>query len=393
MKILFITSNSALFSLDSGGAMRNNLFVGALSQIGHVDVISFNQKDLVSNVNNCNVIYSEFVEEEHSRWELLRTWLAMTIKPTDPYSYYKVNKKRAEIVNHFVQDSHYDLIACRYIDTATSCGLWKYGDRLVIDMDDHPVNKLKFLLPLVKFPVVKWKKLYEIKRMRKMVEKKLDSVACSFYSNMMEKPSSKSIYLHNTITFDEAVADVNATMNPVILYVGSFYHLPSKYGIFHFTNNIFPLIKERIPNAKLRIVGKGEKEWIDSLNKEDGVEAVGFVEDLVSEYKKARVVVVPIYQGTGTCVKFVEGLMMNRPVVSTPVGVRGFEEICKDGRHFMLAKSDEEFAEKTVELLSSLTTSQTIAKAGYEIAKKNFSQERFYEIVIEALSRVTTFLT
>ena len=56
MKILFITSNSALFSLDSGGAMRNNLFVGALSQIGHVDVISFNQKDLVSNVNNCNVI-------------------------------------------------------------------------------------------------------------------------------------------------------------------------------------------------------------------------------------------------------------------------------------------------------------------------------------------------
>jgi len=123
------------------------------------------------------------------------------------------------------------------------------------------------------------------------------------------------------------------------------------------------------------------------------VEAVGFVEDLVSEYKKARVVVVPIYQGTGTCVKFVEGLMMNRPVVSTPVGVRGFEEICKDGKHYMLAKSDEEFSGKTVELLSSLTTSQTIAKAGYEIAKKNFSQERFYEIVIEALSRVTTFLT
>lgn len=385
MNILFITCDSSLFNVDSGGAMRNNLFVGALSQIGHVDVISFNQKDLVSNIKNCDVIYSEFVEEEHRSWEFLRTWLSMAIKPTDPYSYYKVNKKRADVVNHFVQNSHYDLIACRYVDTVASCGLWKYRDRLVVDMDDHPVNKLKFLLPLVKFPVVKWKKQYEIKRMGKMVEKMLDSVACSFYSNILEKPASKSIYLHNAITFDEALADVNTTMDPVVLYVGSFYHFPSKNGIYHFVDNIFPLIRGRIPTAKLRIVGKGDKEWIDSLNKKEGVEAVGFVEDLVSEYKKARVVVVPIYQGTGTCVKFVEGLMMNRPVVSTPVGARGFEEICKDGQHYMLANSDEEFAGKTVELLSSLSTSQAIAKAGYVIAKKNFSQERFYEIVTEAL--------
>lgn len=90
-------------------------------------------------------------------------------------------------------------------------------------------------------------------------------------------------------------------------------------------------------------------------------------------------------QGTGTCIKFVEALMMNRPVVATPVGSRGFEETCQDGKHYMLAKSDEEFADKTIELLTSLSTSQIMAKAGCEVANKYYSQERFYEIVSESL--------
>lgn len=309
----------------------------------------------------------------------------MTIKPKDPYSYYKLNEKKASIIDHFVRDVNYDIIACRFVNNAISCGLLKYKERLVIDMDDHPANKLSFLIPTIKQPVIRWKKKFEAKRIRYMVEKMLDSVACSFYPNISEKPSSHSVYLHNTINFIEDIPDVNASMEPRILYVGALYYYPSLYGIVHFAEHIFPLIRKRTPNVKLRIVGKGTDEWITRLNKQEGVEAIGYVEDIISEYKQARVVIVPIYQGTGTCIKFVEALMMNRPVVSTPIGARGFEETCQDGKHFMLAKNDEEFADKTIELLNSLSTSQIIAKAGREVANKKYSQERFYEIVSEFL--------
>ena len=47
-------------------------------------------------------------------------------------------------------------------------------------------------------------------------------------------------------------------------------------------------------------------------------------------------------------VKFVEALFMNRPIVSTPVGARGFGEHVKNGEHFMLAVDDKEFTEKTI---------------------------------------------
>lgn len=55
----------------------------------------------------------------------------------------------------------------------------------------------------------------------------------------------------------------------------------------------------------------------------------------------------------------------------------------------MLAKNDEEFANKTIELLSSFSRSIEMAKKGYEIAKKNYSQERFFEIVKQSLKTYT----
>lgn len=389
MKILFVASKCKIFEIDAGGAMRNKLFVEALSKIGHVDVISFRQDSLVSSIENCDVIYSEEIEEVHSRFEFVRTWLSIALKPNNPYSYYKVNKRKASIINRIVKEKGYDLIACRYVDNAVICGLLRYKDRLIIDMDDHPANMLKFYITQIELPVVRWKKKCEIKRIGKMVGILLDSVACSYYSNLWEKPSGRSVYLHNTVTINRTIPDLEALMEPRLLYVGALAYFPSCHGVFYFVDNVFPLIRARIPKVKFRIVGKGEADLITKLNEYEGVEAVGYVEDIASEYRNARVVVIPIYYGTGTCVKFVEGLMMNRPVVSTPVGARGSEDICRDGEHFMLAKNDEEFANKTIELLSSFSKSLEMAKKGYEIAKKNYSKERFYEIVKQSLKTYT----
>lgn len=74
-RILFIANDCDLFRQTSGGAVRNNLFVRVLSQIGHVDIISFHQTESVPNIDNCNVVHSEIVREStHIGWrEFLRT--------------------------------------------------------------------------------------------------------------------------------------------------------------------------------------------------------------------------------------------------------------------------------------------------------------------------------
>ena len=49
-KILLVNMiNEDVFNTFSGGGLRSNLFIKALSEIGDVDVICFSKNDLVSN--------------------------------------------------------------------------------------------------------------------------------------------------------------------------------------------------------------------------------------------------------------------------------------------------------------------------------------------------------
>lgn len=387
-EILFVANECRLFHISSGGDLRNNLFAEALSKIGHVDVISFGQDELVSNMHNCDVIFSKVIADTHNYLEFIRSIVCMTFFPKNPYSYYQKNKQKEDIIDSFVRKKKYNIIVCRYVDSAVRCGLLKYKAKLVIDVDDNPATALKYWAERVPYKILKWKKLYESKKIEGMVTDLLNSIPCSYCSNKTDITSPHTIYLPNTSIIKGSIQDHYIPLPPRILFVGHLSFMPNNHGITHFVEKIYPHIKSKIPLAELRIVGNGQPDFLAYLNGKDGVKAVGRVEDLTNEYREAFVVIIPIYLGAGTSVKFIEALQMNCPVVSTPVGVRGFDNTFQDGVHYLMARNDEEFAEKTIALLSDVSKSRIIAKNGFEMANRHFSKERFYEIVKETISKI-----
>ena len=387
MKILYIVYVCNIFKIDSGGALRNTLFAKALSEIGHVDVICFSRNKVVSNIPNCDVVFSKEISDYVSPIDSVKSLIKTLVRPSNPSSYYKVFKQKEAIINEFVRKNGYDIIACRYIDVAIKCGLLKYKDRLIIDVDDNPTSVLKFKALEAHSIIEKWKKQYQSRRIGQMQGKLLESIRCSFSSNPSEMPSKRTVFLHNTTVLTRPALDLTEADPPRILFIGIFTYYPNIQGVTHFINIIFPKIKNAIPTAELRLVGDGKPDFLASLNMREGVTAVGRVDDLTAEYQNAAVVVIPIYHGSGTSIKFIEAMQMNRPVVSSPVGARGFSELCQDGVHYMLANNDEEFASKTIELLSNVQKAKEMAKRGYEIANLHFSQKRFMEIVKEKIEK------
>lgn len=383
--LLVVNTHENIFNIDSGGALRSNLFIKALSEIGNVDVICFSKNDLVSNIPNCNVIFSQLIWDEKNYWDAFRSLLGMTIRPSNPYSYFKVNKQKTSIINSYVNKTKYDFIACRYVQTAIICGLLPYKDKLIIDADDNLAVVKKFRAIEASSILYKWKKQYESMRIEKMLRKLFSNIRCSFCSNPLELPSPQTIVLHNTTVLDKPAPNLSEDFAPRILFVGTLRYFPNKHGITHFVESIFPQIKKSIPLAELQIAGDGEPDFLDYLNNLEGVSAVGRIDDLASEYQKAAVVAIPIYYGSGTSVKFVEGLLMNRPIISSTVGARWYSETCKDGIDYMLAHNDKEFISKTIELLSSVSKSREMAHRGYEIGEKMFSQRKFCETVKNAI--------
>ena len=143
MKILFIATKCNIFKINSGGANRNNMYVKALSKMGHVDVISFYEEGLKSNIKNCDIVYSKIINDNHHYVDFAISLINMTLSPTNPYSYYKRDKNKKTVIDGFVRRNNYDIIVCRYIDSVIKCGLLKYKDRLVVDVDENPMNRLR----------------------------------------------------------------------------------------------------------------------------------------------------------------------------------------------------------------------------------------------------------
>ena len=73
-----------------------------------------------------------------------------------------------------------------------------------------------------------------------------------------------------------------------------------------------------------------------------GIELLGFVEDLRSEYARAACLVVPILSGHGTRVKIIEAMAAGVPVVSTRKGAEGLD--LRVGEEILIADEPAAFA-------------------------------------------------
>lgn len=390
-EFLFINNSFDISgTTDCGASVRSTKLIDALRHIGHVDIINFHETRIEKRMDCCNVIYDNYLQQtayiadEHNAAKRLRKY----VKPLNPYSHFTLCREKEDIIDSAIRRKHYDFIVCRYISESIRCGIIKYSDRLIVDVDDNPYNETIRTLASIKL-WQPWKYitgLYRAYSVHAMSKKILDDVCLSFYSNRLEPPHRKSVYLHNVPGIIEESPSFACKENHRLLIVGWMDYAPNRYGVIRFVERIFPRIKKAVPDATLHIAGKNrDKKLSEWLNSRDGVSALGFVDDLQKEYDEAQIVVIPIYHGSGTSVKFIEAISMAKPVVSTPYGTRGFDDMCKEGKDFLCAHNDREFAEKTVSLLTSSEECHTLARNAYTAARTNLTRNSFCETVKSAI--------
>jgi polysaccharide biosynthesis protein PslH len=137
---------------------------------------------------------------------------------------------------------------------------------------------------------------------------------------------------------------------PTILFIGNMGYEPNVDAAIYFCHEVLPLIRKKVTDVELWIVGINPKISIKRLAG-NGVFVTGEVPDVVPYYERSKVCVVPLRAGSGTRLKIMEAMAMGRPVVSTSIGAEGLDFV--EGRHLFIADDSKEFAKKTVELLQN----------------------------------------
>lgn len=135
------------------------------------------------------------------------------------------------------------------------------------------------------------------------------------------------------------------------------------HGIQHFIKEVFPLVRQQLPDATLHIAGK----ICDMIDEAPQCIKLGVVDDLVPLYTNADVVINPIQFSTGLCIKTIEALGYGRPVVASPAGSRGLEEGA--GKAFLVGESPREFADAVVKIAQNPTFARSLAQSAYQFVE------------------------
>ena len=178
-----------------------------------------------------------------------------------------------------------------------------------------------------------------------------------------------------------------------LVFTGSMDWLPNDDAIRYFTDDILPIIRRKVPNVSLTVVGRNPSPYLTELAKKDpSINVTGRVDDVRPYMEKAAAYVVPLRIGGGTRLKIYEAMAMEKPIVSTTVGAEGLP--VQNETELLLADNAQSFAEAIVRLLKNPELSERIGTRAARTVRERFGWPRvateFSQICEHALKRRQT---
>jgi glycosyltransferase involved in cell wall biosynthesis len=156
-----------------------------------------------------------------------------------------------------------------------------------------------------------------------------------------------------------------------LIFVGGFRHFPNLEGIQWFADYVLPLLNDLGFSAPVRIIGSGlDNEKMDELSRK-GLQMLGGIDDLSPIYEQSRIAIVPLLTGAGRKGKLGEALSYGIPIVSTTVGIQGFNNMIDAG--VAVADTPKEMAQAIYDLHENFNLWKNASTLGKDYCNSNLS--------------------
>ncbi len=195
------------------------------------------------------------------------------------------------------------------------------------------------------------------------------------------KGSNKVDLVENGVNIDLVPVGYPALIKKRILFVGNFSHKPNVDGILFFLRYIFPIIKEKIGDVVVDIVGENPPGEILSMPNLKDINTFGYVDDLRPFYERAMLSICPIRIASGSRIKILEALAYGHPVVSTRIGCSGLDVV--DREHILIADSPSDFAQAICLLIESRELRRQIGRKGRRQVQEKYDWKKSADALLD----------
>ena len=163
-----------------------------------------------------------------------------------------------------------------------------------------------------------------------------------------------------------------------LLFVGSFRHFPNIVAYRFFMEQVWPTLRERLPEIQLTVVAGPDPllYWREhtgqpSIPIDSRVQLLEFVADVRPLYIETNLAIVPTLVSAGTNLKVLEAMAMRRAVVTTSSGCAGLG--LEHGVNVWIADTPQDFAQGIQTLLGDRDLRERIIDAGCAHVERNFN--------------------
>ena len=183
------------------------------------------------------------------------------------------------------------------------------------------------------------------------------------------------------VDFPIAPRDARAVVPGRILIVGSDNPL-NVHGATEFRKHAWPAIRDAVPDAVVRVVGKLAERLAPG---DERFQLVGFRADLGDEWAAASLVLNPTVAGTGLKIKSVEALARGKALVATRNAVEGIAT--GPAPPFRACGDFAELARATIALLGAPEERRALEERARAWAERHLTVEEVYRPLADVLRR------
>ena len=171
-----------------------------------------------------------------------------------------------------------------------------------------------------------------------------------------------------------------------LLFLGDWSHHPNPEAAEFLVRKVLPLVRARVPGARLVLAGPRATPAVEALGTTAGVEFVGFVPALDELMGSVRALVAPLLSGDGSRIKVLTALAHGVPVVGNARALRGVDAGPPAVRR---GEDPGALAEACVELLRDAGAAAAAGAAARSWAESKLSADAVALEQIEFVRRIT----
>jgi glycosyltransferase involved in cell wall biosynthesis len=168
---------------------------------------------------------------------------------------------------------------------------------------------------------------------------------------------------------------------PEMIFFGNLGYFHNIAPAVFVATEVLPLVRQRVPDVTVRIVGARPAAAVRQLGSLDRVEMIGEVPSMAAELQRPAVSVLPLFSGSGLKNKVLEAFAAGLPVVTNALGMQGVEGVAP-GREYLAAEGAHDIAAAAVRLLEDPGERTRLATSARALVEARYSWERQVEALL-----------